>query len=191
MHADPKRNIAADSPGRRSIRLRGYDYSQVGAYFVTICTHDRACIFGNITDGEMRLNEIGQIAAEEWTKSERVRDEIELDEWVIMPNHLHGIVWITANHDSRNVGATGRSPLPSGPKPRSLGAMVAGFKSAATKRINAVLGTPGAPFWQRNYYEHVIRNEDTLDRVRQYIRDNPSKWPDDPDNPANRQRRSG
>jgi len=189
MRADPKRNIAAGGSGRRSIRLRGHDYSQVGAYFVTICTYNRACIFGHIMDSEMRLNEIGQIAAEEWTRSERVRDEIELDEWVIMPNHLHGIVWITTNYDGRNVvGATGRSPLPSGPQPRSLGAMVAGFKSAATKRINAVYGTPGTSLWQRNYYEHVIRNEDTLDRVRQYIRDNPSKWPDDPDNPANRQR---
>ena len=191
MCANPNHNATTERSGRRSIRLRDYDYSQFGAYFVTICTHDRACIFGNIVDGEMCLNAIGEITAEEWTKSERVRGEIELDEWIVMPNHLHGIVWITHNSDNRNVGATGRSPLPSGPKPRSIGAMVAGFKSAATKRINTILGTPGAPVWQRNYYEHVIRNEDALDRIRQYIRDNPSKWQDDPDNPDNYQRRAG
>ena len=192
MNSNPKLNTATERPERRSIRLRGYDYSQVGAYFVTICTHDRACVFGNIVDGAMRLNSIGEMAAEEWIKSERVRGEIELDEWVVMPNHLHGIVWITYSIGVHLVvGATGRSPLPSGPIPRSIGAMVAGFKSAATKRINAVLGTPGAPVWQRDYYEHVIRNEDTLDRIRRYIRDNPSKWPDDPDNPVNRQRRAG
>ena len=184
MCANLQRNLTYETPQRRSIRLHGYDYSQMGAYFVTICAHNRACLFGDIVESEMQLNSIGEIVAEEWTKSELVRSEIKLDEWVVMPNHLHAIVWIT--HSSR-VGATGRSPLRiAGPRPGSLGAMIAGFKSAATKRINTARNAPGVPVWQRNYYEHVIRNECSLDRIRQYIRYNPLKWPDDPDNPANR-----
>ena len=111
MCANPQSDPAYDTPRRRSIRLRDYDYSQAGAYFVTICAYNRTCLFGEIADGEMRLNPIGEIVVEEWTKSERVRSEIELDEWIVMPNHLHGIVWITHNSDNRNVGATGRSPL--------------------------------------------------------------------------------
>ena len=130
-------------------------------------------------DGEVELNELGRIAAEEWLKSARIRIEIELDAWVVMPNHVHGTVIIT---DDRCKGD--RPVAPSGPRPRSLGAMMAGFKSAATRRINTTRGTPGASVWQRNYYEHVIRNESALDRIRQYIADNPARWSEDPENPA-------
>ena len=165
---------------RRSIRLREYDYAQAGAYFVTICTQHRECLFGEIVDGRARLNAPGEVVAAEWSRSARIRREIELDSFVVMPNHVHGIVVI------RDVGAHGRAPLlPSPPyrPPRSLGSFVAGFKSAATKRINAIRGTPGLPVWQRNYYEHVIRNEDDLDRVRRYIAENPLRWEEDPENP--------
>jgi len=165
---------------RRSIRLREYDYAQAGAYFVTICTQHRECLFGEVVDGQARLSMPGEVVAAEWLRSARIRGEIELDAFVVMPNHVHGIVVI------RDVGAHGRAPLPSPPHrpPRSLGSFVAGFKSAATKRINAIRGTPGLPGWQRNYYEHVIRDEDDLDRVRRYIAENPLRWDEDPENQA-------
>ncbi len=179
---------------RRSLRLPGYDYSQAGAYFVTLCTHDRACVFGEVVDGEMRLNEWGEIVRDEWFKTATVRPYVVLnaDEFVIMPNHVHGIIWIV-NDDM--VGATGPvAPIeatrrvapterPCGPTPASIGAIMAQFKSAVTKRSHELRGTPGLPVWQRNYYEHVIRNEESLDQIREYIRNNPVEWASDRENP--------
>ena len=173
---------------RRSIRLRDYNYSQNGMYFVTLCTQGRKCLFGDVVDGEMRLNAYGQIIQDEWLRTSAVRHEAESDAFQVMPNHLHAIVVITGGAPS-TVGATGRSPLqaehqpPHGPAKRSLGSLVAGFKSGATKNINQRRGTPGAPVWQRSYYDHVIRNEADLNRIRQYILDNPAKWPEDAENP--------
>ena len=175
---------------RRSIRLKGYDYTQAGAYFVTLCVQGRECLFGTITAGEMILNELGQIVYEEWKRSSEIRREMELDEFVVMPNHMHGILWILESDDVR---AHGRAPQPGGAPivradgrppqrqppqraPKSLGSFVAGFKSAATKRINEQRGMPGAPVWQRNYYEHIIRNDADLQRIREYIVNNPLKW---------------
>jgi putative transposase len=103
-----------------------------------------------------------------------------LDEFVVMPNHLHGIIFI----EELDVGATGGSPFRSGPRRRSLGSFVSGFKSATTKQINALRQTPGVLVWQRNYYEHVIRNEQSLDRIREYIANNPARWDFDRENPA-------
>ena len=170
---------------RRSIRLRGYDYRQAGAYFVTVVTHQRQCLFGEIVDGETRVSRYGHTVREEWLRSAEIRCEIELDAFVVMPNHIHGIVVI--RHQSTDVGAHGRAPLPPAPHrpPRSLGSFVAGFKSATTKRINEIRRTPGLPVWQRNYYEHVIRNDDELNHVRQYIIDNPGHWGEDRENPDN------
>jgi putative transposase len=167
---------------RRAMRLQGYDYAQAGAYFVTLCTHNRDCLFGDIVDGRPRLGEFGAIVAEEWSRSTDIRREIELDEWVVMPNHLHAIVVITAAGK-----AHGRAPLH--PRARSLSSLVAGFKAATTKRINARRGTPGEPVWQRNYSDHIIRNEKSLDAIRQYIQENPLRWADDDENPANLKRR--
>jgi putative transposase len=152
--------IMPESRSRRSIRLRGYDYALAGAYFVTIVTRDRQCLFGDIVDGQTRLNLWGKIAQDEWQKSAQIRKEIELDTFVVMPNHIHGIIVIT-DAPGR---PTGRSPLQSGPTKRSLGAFVGGFKSAITKRIGELRGLPRTPVWQRNYYEHVIRNEGSLHR---------------------------
>ena len=172
---------------RRSIRLRGYDYSQAGAYFITICTYQRECLFGEIVNSQMCLNKIGCIVAEEWLRSSEIRPGIELDEWIIMPNHIHAIVVFT-----HSVGAHSCAPLPDAPlqgmpyrKPRSLSSMIAGFKSAATKRINEIRQTPAIPVWQRNYYEHIIRNEESLHNIRQYITNNPSNWLYDSENPTN------
>ncbi len=163
---------------RRSIRLRGYDYTQPGAYFVTICTHNREPLFGQVEDGRMALNAFGRIVWEEWFRTAQVRPYVELfeDEFVVMPNHIHGIIWIVG----KPVGATRRvAPTdghPRGPAPGSLGAIIVQFKSIVTKRINALRGTPGVPVWQRNYYEHIIRNERALRAIRRYIIENPRRW---------------
>ncbi len=184
---------------RRSIRLPDYDYADPGVYFVTVCTHEHECLFGDVSDGEVALNEFGQIVSHEWARSADIRDELSLADFVVMPNHLHGIVRLGLGAHGRlaaqdRVGAHGRAPLrrdtPSGDagslhRPgRSLGSFIAGFKSAVTKRINLARGTPGEPVWQRNYYEHIVRDEDDLLRIRQYIQDNPLKWDSDEYHPA-------
>jgi putative transposase len=169
---------------RQSIRLRTYDYASSGAYFVTICAAQKMHLFGEIVDAQMQLNEFGQIVHEEWQASAIIRKEIALDAFVIMPNHLHGILWIMTT-DPSPVGATGGSPLHTlttkppktpGPAKSSIGAMLAGFKSAVTKRINEARATPGVPVWQRNYYEHIVRNDTDLERIRTYIENNPAQW---------------
>jgi REP element-mobilizing transposase RayT len=124
----------------------------------------------------MALNDTGKIVANEWMKSGEIRDEIELGEWVVMPNHFHGIVMI--RRGDRPVALT----MP-GPRPKSIGSLMSGFKSAVTKRINEIRNTPGVKLWQRNYYEHIIRNDDELNRIREYIANNPMKWEMDRENP--------
>jgi len=191
MKYDPQRHH------RRSIRLRGYDYTRPGAYFVTIVTRRRECLLGEIVDGKMVLSEYGRIVAEEWERTALVRPYVRLDEFVVMPNHIHGIIWIVGDDAvgaTRPVGATRRvAPTgsttggrPTGPRAGSLGAIIAQFKSAAAKRINQIRGTPGVPVWQRNYYEHIVRNERALNAIRQYIRNNPARWTDDRENPHRR-----
>ncbi len=173
------------SPHRRSIRLPGYDYAQPGAYFVTIVAMGRECLFGYVENGEVKLNCFGLIVSEEWRRTPEIRREVELDAFVVMPNHVHGIVVITSDAQrASDVGATGRSPLrPHGPNAKSLGALIAGFKASVTKRINVQRDTAHLPVWQRNYYEHVIRDERDWDRIRRYIESNPCAWADDDENP--------
>jgi len=165
---------------RQSLRLKDYDYSGPGAYFVTICTRDRLPRFGDVVEGCMRLTDYGRIVSQEWEISATIRREITLDAFVIMPNHIHGIIFINES----NVGATGRSPVRSGPRPRCLGSFLSGFKSATSKRINDLQRTSGLSVWQRNYYEHVIRDEDSLHRIREYVVNNPARWDFDRENPA-------
>ncbi len=167
---------------RRSVRLPDYDYAQPGAYFVTVCTHERECLFGEIAEEAMRLNDLGRVVSEVWHAVPAHFSDARTDAFVVMPNHIHGVIVIVgyATADS-GVGATHVSPLPvpqrpAGPKPGSLGAIVGSFKSAVTRRINAHRGTPGAKVWQRNYHEHVIRGRRDLDRVRRYIAENPQRW---------------
>ncbi len=185
-------NIYSTDHSRRSIRLKSYDYAQAGAYFVTICTQNRACLFGDVVDDEMLLNRLGSVAHDEWARTPEIRQEVDFDVFQVMPNHIHGIIVIAENGSGASdvsVGAHGRAPLPCKPPtglsraPRSLGSIVAGFKSAATKRINVVRHTPGLPVWQRNYYERVIRNEAELNATRQNIIDNPLNWALDSLNP--------
>jgi putative transposase len=165
---------------RRSLRLRYYNYANPGAYFVTICTKDRIPLLGDIIEGDMRLSDCGRIVDQEWKISAKIRREITLDAFVLMPNHIHGIIFINES----DVGATGGSPVRSGPRQHSLASFLSGFKSVTTKRINDSRQTPGTPVWQRNYYEHVIRNEDSLHRIREYIATNPQRWDSDRENPA-------
>lgn len=166
---------------RRSNRLKHYDYAANGAYFVTICTHNRECLFGEIVDGEMVLHRSGKIVVDEWLRTAEIRNEIELDEWVVMPNHFHAIVFIVNPcRGDRPVAPT----MPCGPKPKFIGSLMAGFKSSVTKRINALRNTSGQPVWQRNYHDHIIRNETDLDRVCEYIQNNPLEWELDENNPV-------
>ncbi len=165
-----------DMHHRRSIRLPGYDYAQPGAYFVTICTHGRECVLGEVMDGRVNLSPFGEVVHEEWERSAVIRPELELDAFVIMPSHLHGIVVITGDVSVglHSVGAHGRAPLHRAP--RSLGSFIAGFKSTTTRRVNLARGTPGASFWQRGYYEHVIRDAGDLEKIGTYIAENPLSW---------------
>ena len=169
---------------RRSIRLKDYDYSPEGAYFVTICTHRHNCLFGEIVDSAMMLNAFGEIVHDEWIRTAIARPNVTIDTFIVMPNHLHGIIIIN-EYNIRRGDLAGRpyTPIPHGPPSNSISAMVGQFKSLATKHINALRGTPGTRVWQRNYYEHVIRNEDDLNEIRQYILDNPVKWDMDENNP--------
>ena len=193
---------------RRSIRLQGYDYSSEGLYFITICCHNKVCLFGHVMNGEMVLNEYGQVAFNEWMKTPEIRPNVELGEFIVMPNHIHGIIRITRrgeSHspniesnssdfggDSRGVLNTpdfgddnkmGESVSPQRYSPRlrgpsqTIGAIVRGYKSAVTKQLNA-LGV-GRKVWQRDYYEHIIRNEQSYYNISKYIINNPSKWSDD------------
>lgn len=174
-------NASFDSAKRRrkSLRLRNYDYSREGAYFITACSFKRELLFGEVIDAQTQLNDMGRIVAEEWLKSAQVRTEVQLDAWIVMPNHIHGIAILTEGRDG-----TERPDASSGPHASSLGALMAGFKSSVTKRINSFRGTPGAAVWQRNYYDHVIRNQSSLNRIRKYIAENPVRWPEDPENPV-------
>lgn len=165
---------------RRSIRLADYDYAANGAYFITICTAGRECILGDVVDGAVTLSALGAIVQDEWQRSASVRSELTLDAFVVMPNHVHGIVMLETTDVDANVGTHGVRPAASLGRTRgSVGSMIAGFKSAATRRINDARNTTGARVWQRNYYERIIRNEAEQARIREYIATNPQHWADD------------
>jgi REP element-mobilizing transposase RayT len=179
---------------RQSVRLREFDYAGGGGYFVTLCAWQRECLFGDVMDGGMRVNEFGMVAGGEWLRTPMIRPNVVLDEFVVMPNHFHAIFWITTpvgatrrvaheRRDATGTRATHRV-APTGPQPGSVGAIIGQFKSAVTKRINAMRDNPGCPVWQRNYYEHVIRDERDLHAIRQYIAGNPAKWESDANHPA-------
>ncbi|NJC89138.1 MAG: transposase [Desulfuromonas sp.] len=174
---------------RRSLRLSNYDYTATGAYFVTICAWQRECLFGEIVNEGMRLNDIGVIVQQSWINLPDHFPHVALDEFVVMPNHVHGIIVLKDNCISvASVGAQHAAPLhvKSTPHvmPGSLGAVIRSFKSAVTKHINIHRNTPTHPVWQRNYYEHVIRNDNDLAMIREYIAANPAKWSDDENYPG-------
>jgi putative transposase len=164
---------------RRSLRLRHYDYSQAGAYFITICVQDRACLFGQVIGNEMRPNEAGRMVQRWWAQLPRKFDSVDCDAFVVMPNHVHGII-VMMPPDAALGGHTG-PPLPR---------IVQWFKSMTTNDyLRGVKESdwPTLPrrLWQRNCYEHTIRNDHALDRIRQYVFDNPARWAEDSENPLN------
>ncbi len=173
---------------RRSLRLQGYDYSQAGWYFITICSHNREFLFGDIIDGEMKLNDAGKIADECWIEIPKHFPNAILHDYVVMPNHIHGIVELTGGN---NVGAEDLLPPQENieyvPKqnafqkmiPRSIGSIVKGFKIGVTKwfRYERVENfQPQQTVWQRNYHEHIIRNEQSYHKISEYIINNPRNW---------------
>jgi REP element-mobilizing transposase RayT len=165
---------------RHSIRLSGYDYSGNGAYFVTLCSIKRDCLFGSIANGRILSNSFGDIVSEEWLKTPGIRPNSELGIYSVMPNHFHAIVLIDNIAGDRPVAPTGRAR---GPQAGSVGSLIAGFKSSVTRRINEMRRSPREPVWQRNYYEHVIRNEAELNQIHDYIEANPALWDKDENNP--------
>lgn len=165
---------------RRSIRLQEYDYSQAGMYFITICSTNHKNIFGKIRNDEMSLNDWGIAAAEEWMRTAEIRPTVELDEFVVMPNHLHGILVIhgkeLANeqlHQSPVYEKFGK------PTYNSIPTIVRGYKAAVTKRINILRGNSGGPVWQPGYYENIIRNYSAYQKIKEYTENNPAHWPQD------------
>jgi putative transposase len=179
---------------RRSIRLKGYDYTQPGAYFVTLVTHERMPLFGEIVNGEMRLNDIGRVAERCWLDIPSHFPHVALDAFVIMPNHVHGILWIVESPPEtpempEMVGAKNFSPLPppsSAERPRgtskTIGSIVRGVKIGVTQWVRQ--NTDIYIVWQRNYYDRIIRNERALNAIRRYILENPLRWHLDRENPA-------
>ncbi len=200
---------------RRSIRLQGYDYTTAGAYFITIVAYQRECLFGEIQNGEMILSAMGQIADENWRAIPEHFPNAESGTYVVMPNHVHGIIIL---HDESIVGATHPvggatqivvgathpvvgatkivvgatqpvvgathwvAPTKNGPKRGSIGAIIGAYKMAVTRRIQRELN--GANIWQRNYYEHIIRNDDEHNRMHVYIESNIDNWANDDENPV-------
>jgi putative transposase len=201
---------------RRSIRLQGCDYSQAGTYFVTICTHARACVFGQIADRQMVLNDAGRMVASVWGQLPIRFDRMDLDDFVVMPNHIHCIFVLCRRGEpcvrpvspgnqtsgehkvrpyddlapARDDHASGEHKVrPYGTLPNSVGRVIQAFKSITTHEYTMGVKHHGWPpypgkLWQRNYYERIIRNEDELNRIRQYIVNNPKKWGFDRENPG-------
>lgn len=193
-------------PNRRSIRMRGYDYRNGGVYFITICAQNREHLFGTIQNGIMGLNEWGCVVADCWQKIPDHFHNVGLDEFIIMPNHMHGLIYMNDLEcrdtpidrtgmalfgvrtgvacyaptalalDKGLAGYAPTAPTLIGPLSGSLGSIIRSFKSASTKRINLLRNEPGATLWQRNYYEHISRSSDETLRIRRYILQNPSHW---------------
>ncbi len=189
MPLDPQRHH------RRSLRLKGYDYAQTGAYFVTICTQDRECLLGEIVNGQMIVNVAGRMIEGWWDELTRKFPSIETDTYVVMPNHFHGVVLVGAALCGRPEPGRPESEsdvqAPSGHPRRgapTLGDIVDWFKTMTTNEYIREVKRQGWPpfpgrLWQRNYYEHIIRGDDELRSIREYIANNPLRWPIDIENP--------
>ncbi len=168
---------------RRSIRLKEHDYTQPGAYFITICTKHRQCLFGDIVMGEMQLNNLGKIAFNCWQEIPKHFSHIELDTFVVMPNHLHGILLITHRPLGAQDSCAPTTEQFGKPVPGSISTVVRTYKAAVSKQINIIGNTKGVSVWQRNLYEHIGRDEKSLSDIRQYIIENPQRWTKDSENP--------
>jgi REP element-mobilizing transposase RayT len=171
--------------GRRSIRLPGHDYAAPGLYYVTICTQGRECLFGSVIEGSVVLNDCGQIAQQCWNELPHHYPNVVLDAFVVMPNHVHGVVVLKGDGGRVGVGLNPDGGVGAGFKPaptlrrHALPEIVRGFKTFSSRRINKLRDLEGNPVWQRNYYEHIVRDEGELARIRQYVADNPKHWDED------------
>ena len=157
-------------PARRSIRLPSYDYSRTGAYFVTLCIRGRECLLGEVVNERVELSDMGHFVKEAWEGLTTQYSYVKLDDYVVMPNHLHGVIVIS-------------NETPSATERKSLGRVIGAFKTVSAKQINSMRSISGQPIWQRNYYERIIRNDDELNRVREYVMNNPMQWHLDTENP--------
>jgi putative transposase len=163
-------------------RLKGWDYSWPGDYFITLVTHNMNCIFGEIKDKQMICSPLGEIVKEEWLRSFEIRSELVCKCWVIMPNHIHAILTIVRNPTTGISEIKNAEPQKTGVAyrpPRSISSFVAGFKSAATKRINQYRNTPDAMIWQERFHDHIIRDDAGYHKIKHYIENNPRTWDDD------------
>jgi putative transposase len=167
MPFDPNRHH------RRSIRLAGYDYAQPGVYFVTICTQERRPVLASVDTTGHALTRIGQVVARCWLALPRHFPNVALDAWVVMPDHLHGILVLSNGEASPSPPRP--SQRPNGTRPHSLNAIIQNFKSISTRKVNQLNGTPGVQMWQRDYYERIIRDERAFASIRRYIENNPAK----------------
>jgi putative transposase len=190
-----------DKPNRRSIRLKEYDYMSAGWYYVTICTHNRECLFGDVNHGKMVLNAFGKLVESTWYDLPNHNTNVNLDQFIVMPNHVHGIIILNDVHDTVGAGSVivgaGSEPAPTGhnnitnpqinnkPKPHDLPEIVRQFKTFSARRINQKRQMTGYPVWQRGYFEHIIRNEPELYEIRKYIINNPAQWELDNERPDN------
>lgn len=189
-------------PRRRNMRLRGYDYSQAGAYFVTVCAHGQRCLFGSVDEDGMRLNEVGTLVLQTWNEVAAFYPGVGIPALVVMPNHLHAVLLLAGggeklgageqkvamNPDAMDPGAMNRAPTAGGEgccAPLPVGEIVRGIKARCSRAANAQgwLGT-GAQLWQRNYYEHIIRDQADYDRIAEYIENNPRQWAEDTLHPS-------
>lgn len=157
-------------PQRKHLRLRGYDYAFPGAYFVTICSVGRCPVFGSVNEGRIVLSPIGEIVRAEWIALSERFPRLVLDEFVIMPNHLHGVLAFVGH-------SGGASPCP------TLFEVIGAFKSISTIKVNKLSRRPGVPLWQRSYHEHIVRTGEDLRKIQRYVLENPLMWSLDPENP--------
>lgn len=164
-------------PQRKIARLREYDYRQNGAYAITICVFQRRCAFGRIHNGEVHLNAFGCIAHDRWLAIPQHHPQVTIDEFIIMPNHIHGILWI---QNEAPVSSEEESELRRFGKPNSgsLSAIIGSYKSGVSRRIGELRGQR-TTVWQASFHDHVIRNDGDLFHQRDYIQNNPSKWLED------------
>jgi REP element-mobilizing transposase RayT len=154
-------------PQRRSVRAPAYDYATPGAYYITVVTENRVCLFGAVQDDRFVADPAGAVVARIWHELPGRFPSLDLDRFVVMPNHVHGVLWLTETSVAQRV---------------SLSAAVGAFKSLAAREINALIGRTGS-VWQRGYYERVVRNEAELTAIRRYIDQNPPRWALDAENP--------
>ena len=178
---------------RKTNRLNGYDYSNCGWYFITICTDNRKCLFGDIIDRQINLNDSGKMIDDQWNNIPNRYNNVTLDQYTIMPNHMHGIIQIVGagspcpnndiNNNAINNGRGNHAP--------TLGQMIAYFKYQSTKQINLFNNLPGRKIWQRSFHDHIIRTDTSLQNIREYIINNPATWDDDENNINNYSTRMG